>query len=128
MNIPYIKKLVDDFKPSQTELLKRAKITRPTLKSILDGADTRISIIERLASALGVSPADFFLTPNTEIQLGGNGAVTGHHIRNVHINDGEVLKKTIEEIAEHRKLIEKSQEHISDLTKAMLNLTQKSKK
>lgn len=128
MNRVKLKELVDSSKLSQTEILKRANITRPTLTAIYNGSDPRVSVIESLAMALGVSPAVFFDDSPSEYQSNDHGTINGHHQHHININDSKVLEKTINEIAEHRKLIEKSQEHISDLTKALLNLTTNKKK
>lgn len=128
MNRAKLKELVDNSELSQTEILRRAKITRPTLTAIYNGSDPRVSVIESLAMALGVSPAALFDDAPSESQSNDHGTINGHHQHHISINDSKVLEKTIDEIAEHRKLIEKSQEHISYLTKTLLNLTANKKK
>lgn len=44
MNINKLQKLIDDGKFSKSYIVKKSDITRPTLDSILEGNDCRVSV------------------------------------------------------------------------------------
>lgn len=126
MNIKKIKELIEGSPLRKSDIIAQSGVSKGTLDNVLKGIDPKVSTIEAIAKVLGVSPAVFWETDAKESQQAlGPKAVAGHHIS---INDSDILKQTLDEIAAHRKVMEKSQEHISDLTKAVLNLTNKYQK
>lgn len=128
MNVSKLKTMVEDGPLRKSDIIAQSGISKATLDNVLKGMDAKVSTIEAIARTLGVSPAVFFDDSPSEYQSNDHGTINGHHQHHISVNDSKVLEKTINEIAEHRKLIEKSQEHISDLTKALLNLTSSKKK
>lgn len=49
-------------KVNQAELSRRSGLSLPTLRAILEGKDTRLSSLAKIAKALDVGLADFFKT------------------------------------------------------------------
>lgn len=128
MNFSKLDQLIKNSPLRKSDIIAQSGISKATLDNVIKGMDAKVSTIEAIAQVLGVSPAVFFDETPTEYQNNDHGTINGHHQHHISVNDSKVLEKTISEIAEHRKLIEKSQEHISDLTKALLNLTTNKKK
>lgn len=125
MNISKLDQLIKDSPLRKADIIAQSGISKATLDNVLKGMDVKVSTIEAIARVLGVSPAVFFDGNGEEEQTASDSpsSIVGHHISKNRINDSRILEKALNEIAEHRKLISKSQEHISQLTAAVLNLS-----
>lgn len=60
MDFNLLNSLVEKNKMNKAQIAEAAEISRTTLDNALNGADIKISTIERLAKALRVSPSVFF--------------------------------------------------------------------
>ena len=60
MDFKLLNKLVVEGEYSKSQISNLAKISRTTLDNVLNGADVKISTLERLSKVLGVSPSIFF--------------------------------------------------------------------
>lgn len=60
MDFRLLNKLVEESIMGKTQIAELSNISRTTLDNALNGADIKISTIERLAEVLGVSPSIFF--------------------------------------------------------------------
>lgn len=60
--------MMDSRKVSKIAILKASGITRPTLENALSGGDMRVSTLESLSAALGVSPAVFWSEEDLDME------------------------------------------------------------
>lgn len=61
MDFSLLKSLVESSNFGKARIAELANISRTTLDNALNGADIKVSTIERLATVLGVSPGIFFI-------------------------------------------------------------------
>lgn len=73
MNFSLLNKLVEKSKLNKYQIAEKAGISRTTLDNALNGADIKVSTIEKLSNVLGVLPAIFFDEPSAGV------TVSGHH-------------------------------------------------
>lgn len=113
MNISKLNEIVVDSKLNKVQLAKMCNITRATLDNALNGSDIKISTLESLAKALGVSAGIFFDEDNGVTAV--NSAVaTGNGTANNSVNittggDNAVLAERVRSlealVAEKERLI-----------------------
>lgn len=60
MNIKLINELVSASKMNKVQLAENCNVSRTTLDNLLSGADVKVSTVESLAKALGVTPGSLF--------------------------------------------------------------------
>lgn len=126
-NLQKIKELAKEKNIAIKFLAENVGITPQALSKIMRLGSTNTDTLERIAALLGVSAAVFFdPTPASasEVQeVDAPSVINGHHIKGNRVNDSRLLDKALNEIAEQRKLLAQSQEHVSQLTAAVLNLS-----
>lgn len=71
MNISKLHKLIDGKTVTKSYILKKTGLTRPTLDSILDGNDFKVSNLEKIAAALNVKVGYFFDEEITQVREAG---------------------------------------------------------
>ena len=113
MNISKLNEIVVGSKLNKVQLAKMCNITRATLDNALNGSDIKISTLESLAKALGVSAGIFFDEDNGVTAV--NSAVaTGSGTANNSVNittggDSAVLAERVRSlealVAEKERLI-----------------------
>ena len=74
-NIKKLSSLIDGKKTTKASLIKKTGISRPTLDSILDGKDFKVSNLEKIADALCVSVGYFFDEEEISIKSAGRDFV-----------------------------------------------------
>lgn len=65
MNYSKLNLIIRDSKMNIPEVAEKCGITKTTLYNILNGADPRISTVEKLAQVLGIPPSILFFDDNT---------------------------------------------------------------
>ena len=125
-NLQKIKELANEKNIAMQDLASRSGITPQALSRLMRLGSTNTDTLERISDILGVSPAVFFdpLPSVAETQeVEAPSVINGHHIKGNRVNDSRLLEKALTEIAEQRKLLATSQEHVSQLTAVVLNLS-----
>lgn len=125
-NLLKIKELAQEKNIALKDIANEVGITPQALSKLMRLGSTNTDTLERIANKLGVSAAVFFDSPSAgegQNVVDSPMTISGHHIKGNRLNDSRILEKALNEIAEHRKIIAKSQEHISELTTAVLQLT-----
>lgn len=84
MNISKLNSLIDGESIMKAKIIKLTGISRPTLDSILDGNDFKVSNLEKIANALNIKVGYFFDEEITEhITATGQRGVAAHQVNTV---------------------------------------------
>lgn len=123
-----IENAIKEAKVSKIRLCEMCQIARTTLDSILNGADTRISTLEAIASALN-KPISYFFDESSIIAKGDyspspdSGDIpmsVGVHVLTERIKGLEALiKEKDERIKEKDERIRDKDERINDLLRVL---------
>ena len=115
MNISKLNEIVVDSKLNKVQLAKMCNITRATLDNALNGSDIKISTLESLAKALGVSAGIFFdedngvTAVNSAVATGNGTANNSVNITTAPSGDSAVLAERVRSlealVAEKERLI-----------------------
>lgn len=113
MDINKLQKLVNEAKLNKIALCARSGISRTTLDNILAGSDLKVSTLESLSAALGVSPAVFFdQEPASTSVVMGDGNVNSIAAVQAFLNQHEDYPALLEQA---RKTIELKDQIITKL-------------
>ena len=128
MNISKLNEIVVDSKLNKVQLAKMCNITRATLDNALNGSDIKISTLESLAKALGVSAGIFFdedngvTAVNSAVATGSGTANNSVNITTAPSGDSAVLAERVRSL---ETLIIEKNERINELKERIEELKAK---
>lgn len=121
MNFSLLEKQVNHSKLGKARIAELSGISRTTLDAAINGADVKVSTLERIANALGVSASIFFAgTEETgvTIESGSTAAVNVHSTINAPItamsSDATKLEALTAELSHANALLESTRQILSE--------------
>lgn len=129
-NLLKIKDLAKERKIPLKALAQEIGMKPEALSTMMRNGTTNTKTLERIAEILSVSPAVFFESKDNDNNAKEDYSlnsldelrdlISGKNIHHNNINNSKILEKALDEISEHRKLLNLSHENITTITKAIL--------
>lgn len=89
MNVKKLSNLIEERKIPKAEIIRRAGISKPTLDSILEGKDFKVSNLEKIAQALNIPVG--YLFDDTELPTSVNISSNGKYSAAANQGDASIV-------------------------------------